>query len=198
MSESAPQINVSVYQKPKKGNYFCGDSYFYKETDTTFTCALADGLGSGQLAMESSQAVMDTIEQNPKLDLEPLIKKCNDALSGKRGVVLGLLQVDLVNRTYSYSSIGNIGIIMVSDQGKKKRIIPLAGYLAGRPRKFRVIRGEIESGMMFLLFSDGVDDRQLSSERVSMRDVDLVTRRYDEMNEINHNDDTTLIAMQIV
>ncbi|MBM7554401.1 PP2C family serine/threonine-protein phosphatase [Thalassobacillus pellis] len=196
MSESNDRLQISVYQKPKKGNYYCGDSYYYKETDKSFVCALADGLGSGELAKISSQAVMDIIEEFPDLDIESLIKKCNEALLSKRGVVLGILKIDFSSNTYSYSSIGNIGIMTVTSEGKKKRNIPLAGYLSGYPRKLRVVHGKLEPGLVFIMFSDGVNERQLSLKLFHDFDVRRIIEQYDIENGGARDDDTTLIAMK--
>ncbi|WP_173917754.1 SpoIIE family protein phosphatase [Halobacillus sp. Marseille-Q1614] len=193
---AAAKVAVSIYQKAKKGNYFCGDSYYYKETDEKFVCAIADGLGSGELAKDSSQAVMDVIEKYPDLEIESIITKCNNALLGKRGVVLGILNIDFKEQTYSYSSIGNIGIIIIDQDGNRSRNIPLAGYLAGYPRKLRVSRGKAERGMMFLMFSDGVQDRKLSAKHISSKNIDVMTQQYKELYGKSIDDDTTLIAMK--
>ncbi|MYL73045.1 SpoIIE family protein phosphatase [Halobacillus litoralis] len=195
MEKENKRVDLSIFQKAKKGNYYCGDSYFYKETDDAFLCALADGLGSGEMARESSKAVMEVIEEHPDLTLEALIKKCNEVLVGKRGVVLGILRIDFDNRTYSYSSIGNIGVITVDPDGKRNRNIPLAGYLSGYPRKLRISRGTVQKGMIFLMFSDGVNDRRLSSNLTHSKNVEQITQQYKELYGQSRDDDITLIAM---
>ncbi|SEB18447.1 negative regulator of sigma-B (phosphoserine phosphatase) [Thalassobacillus cyri] len=196
MSNEVRRVKIAAYQKPKKGNYYCGDSYYYKETDKSFVCAIADGLGSGELAKESSQAVMDVIEDFPDLSIEALIKKCNEALMSKRGVVLGILKIDFPTETYSYSSIGNIGIMTVTSEGRKKRNIPLAGYLTGYPKKMRVVYGKLERGLVFIMFSDGVNERQLSSKLFHDFNVDRIVKQYENENGDVRDDDTTLIAMK--
>ncbi|MGP4070883.1 PP2C family serine/threonine-protein phosphatase [Halobacillus sp. B29] len=198
MEEQYKHVRLSIYQKAKKGNYYCGDSYFYKETEDAFICALADGLGSGEMAHESSKAVMNVIEEHTDLTIEALVRKCNEVLVGKRGVVLGILRIDFTAKTYSYSSIGNIGVIIIEPDGRRHRNIPLAGYLAGFTRKLRVSRGEISPGMIFLLFSDGVNDRRLTSKYISTNNVNDITDQYKELYGQAREDDTTLIAMEYV
>ncbi|MBX0359706.1 SpoIIE family protein phosphatase [Halobacillus sp. Nhm2S1] len=195
MEKENKRVDLSIFQKAKKGNYYCGDSYFYKETEDAFLCALADGLGSGEMARESSKAVMEVIEEHPDLNLEALIKKCNEVLVGKRGVVLGILRIDFIARTYSYSSIGNIGVITVDPDGKRNRNIPLAGYLSGYPRRLRISHGTVQKGMVFLMFSDGVNDRRLSSKFTHSKDVEQITQQYKELYGQSRDDDITLIAM---
>lgn len=189
------KVDVSVYQEPKKGNYACGDSYFYTETDDEFVCALADGLGSGAAAKESSQAVINIIKSNIYATVEQLVRDCNKVLTGKRGVVIGILKLNFKVSTYSFSSIGNIGVMTVT-KDKKKRNIPNAGYLAGYQRPFKVIQEKLESGMNFIMFSDGVVDKELSQPYFTNKDVRSITQMYEHtIDEIRH-DDTTLISMR--
>ncbi|MBN8237112.1 SpoIIE family protein phosphatase [Halobacillus kuroshimensis] len=195
MEKGNERVELSVFQKAKKGNYYCGDSYFYRETDDAFLCALADGLGSGEMARESSKAVMEIIEDHPSLSVEALVKKCNEVLVGKRGVVLGILKIDYRAMSYSYSSIGNIGVITVDPDGTRHRNIPLAGYLSGYSKSLRVTHGNIQKGMIFLMFSDGVNDRRLSSKITHVRNAEEITSLYKNLYGQNRDDDTTLIAM---
>ncbi|MFQ3545174.1 SpoIIE family protein phosphatase [Halobacillus rhizosphaerae] len=196
MLDELNHLSISVYQQAKKGNYYCGDSYFYKETGEAFVCAVADGLGSGEMAHESSKAVMEMVEKYPDLTIESLVHKCNEALVGKRGVVLGILRIDLIAETYSYSSIGNIGVITLDNDGTRGRNIPLAGYLAGYPKKLRVTRGKVHPGMIFMMFSDGVVDRNLSAKHTRTQNVKVITEQYKELYGQARDDDTTLIAIQ--
>lgn len=190
------KVEVSVFQKAKKGNYYCGDSYFYCETEDEFVCALADGLGSGEHAKESSQIVIDIIRDNAHATVEELVKICNEQLVGKRGVVLGILKLDYRTNTSAFSSIGNIGIMSLSKDKIKKRNIPNAGYLAGFPRQFKVMKQELESGMTFIMFSDGVLDKELSQHFFKNNGVENITRIYEYTSEKVRQDDTTLIVLQ--
>lgn len=190
------KVQVSVYQKPKKGNYACGDSYFYTETDDEFVCAIADGLGSGDYAKESSQVVIDIIRNNIYATVEQLVMKCNEVLTGKRGVVIGILKLNFKANMYSFSSIGNIGVMTVSKDNKKKRNIPNAGYLAGYERAFKVIQHKLESEMNFIMFSDGVVDKELSQKFFTNKDIHSITQIYEHTSDPVRHDDTTLITMR--
>ncbi|MFB4168138.1 SpoIIE family protein phosphatase [Virgibacillus sp. JSM 102003] len=190
-------VDVAIFQKAKKGRYYCGDSYFYTETEDVFVCALADGLGSGEFAKESSQIVIDIIKNNIHTTVEQLIKKSNELLTGKRGAVIGILKMDFHSRHYSFSSIGNIGVLTITENGKKKRNIPNTGYLAGYHRPFKVVTDRLEPEMNLIMFSDGVSDNDLSQPFLLNKDVNQVTDAY--ANHVSgkvRNDDTTLIAIR--
>lgn len=190
------KVAVSTYQVPKKGNYYCGDSYFYKETEDEFICALADGLGSGEHAKDSSKAVMEVIENNMNDTIDTLVKKCNDALSHKRGAVLGLLRIHFKEQWYSFTSIGNIGIIIIPPNGKRKRNIPSAGYLSGFPRSYKVSQENLMPGMLFFMFSDGVNDRTLSASTFVSKNLDHIMEDFKHQQQKPIDDDTTFIAMK--
>lgn len=189
-------MQVSVYQKPKKGNYYCGDSYYYKETDDGFICALADGLGSGEQAKESSQVVMDIIEDNADSTVEQLIKLSNKELIGKRGVVLGVLKINFSEKVYTFSSIGNIGIMTISADSVKKRNIPKNGYLGSYHRELKVLRDGFSEDMVFVMFSDGVTSKDLSYNFFLEKDISKITELFTYAMESNRSDDTTLIVMR--
>ncbi|UOQ49105.1 SpoIIE family protein phosphatase [Gracilibacillus caseinilyticus] len=189
-------VEVSVYQKAKKGNYYCGDSYFYHEADDKFICALADGLGSGEFAKESSQIVMDVIKENTSDSVASIMKKSNKKLVGKRGVVLGILQIDLRDKQYAYSSIGNIGLLTVTSDSIKKRNIPQAGYLSGFDRPFKIMSDDVEENMIFIMFSDGVTSKEISNSYFHNQEVEQITDTFSYQYKHNMDDDTTLIAMK--
>lgn len=190
------RIQVAVFQKAKN-NYICnGDSYFYQETDDGFVCALADGLGSGRYAKESSEIVITVIRENKDAPIEQLIKKCSKQLVGKRGAVLGILKVNFQLQSFEYSSIGNIGMITVTKDNKKKRSIPNAGYLTGYQRPFKVTRGKLEKEMNFFMFSDGVTETDLLDIFLLEKDVDTILDMFSESILEPRKDDTTLIAIR--
>ncbi|MUV38510.1 Phosphoserine phosphatase [Lentibacillus sp. JNUCC-1] len=190
------RTDVSVFQKPKNGNYYCGDSYFYEETDTGFICVLADGLGSGEHAKDSSQVVIDVVENNRKATVKELIKLSNKALTGKRGVVLGLLKINFDDKTYSFSSIGNIGVVTITSRSKKKRNIPNSGYLGGYERPFKVETGKLEPDLIFVVFSDGVEDTDLSKPFMLNKNVHALTESFANYKTDPPRDDVTLIAIK--
>ncbi|MFC4402031.1 protein phosphatase 2C domain-containing protein [Gracilibacillus xinjiangensis] len=194
--QNSQLVDVSVFQKAKSGNYYCGDSYFYHEEDGTFICALADGLGSGEYAKESSQIVVDTIKADSNMPIKSLLHKCNQKLIGKRGVVLGILQINLEDEKYFYSSIGNIGLITITSESLKKRNIPQPGYLSGYDRPFKVLAGTVEQDMIFIMFSDGVTSKEIANPNLFHKEVRHITDTFSYLFQQKLDDDTTLIAMK--
>ncbi|GAA0452636.1 SpoIIE family protein phosphatase [Alkalibacillus silvisoli] len=198
MIEKKDRMEVATFQKPKKGNYHSGDSYFYMEMNDGFICALADGLGSGEIAKDSSDTVINVIRNHLDEPLDVLVEQANKSLFGHqlRGCVLGILRVDYKRQLYSYVSIGNISVIVVDCYGNKRRNIPVPGYLSGVKKPVKVQDGKLEAGSVFFMFSDGVNERQLTKEFYSHDTMDLTIQWFRLQQKDYMDDDTTLIAMK--
>ncbi|WP_096270962.1 SpoIIE family protein phosphatase [Paucisalibacillus globulus] len=190
------RVKVAVFQEAKNGNNECGDSYFYRETENEFICALADGLGSGEFAKESSKIVIDIIKENYHSPVEELVKKCNEKLIGKRGTVLAILKIDYRSNNYSISSIGNVGVMTITGGNTRKRSVPNAGYLAGFNRKFKVVQEPLENEMNFVMYTDGVTSKELTERYFYEKDVERITKNFALKSKEKRKDDTTLIAIQ--
>ncbi|GEL78780.1 SpoIIE family protein phosphatase [Tenuibacillus multivorans] len=198
MIDNHDHMEVSTFQKPKDGNDYSGDSYFYFESEDFFICALADGLGSGEVAKASSEVVIDVIKDHVYSPIDDLLSKCNQEFLGndRRGSVLGILKIDYHKQSYSYVSLGNVGIIVMPTEGRKQRNIPVSGYLSGIPFQTKVQRGAITPGTVFFMFSDGVDERQLTKEFYNNQSMPLTIEWFALRQEVTLKDDTTLIAMK--
>ncbi|WP_411954731.1 PP2C family serine/threonine-protein phosphatase [Alkalibacillus sp. S2W] len=198
MIEKRDRMEVATFQKPKKGNYHSGDSFFYHETEDGFFCALSDGLGSGEVAKESADAVIEVIKDHHDEPLEQIIEKANHVLFGQelRGCVLGLLKINYHENTFSYALVGNISVFMVNAEGKKQRNIPVPGYLSGVDAPVHVHTKPLEPGALFFMFSDGVNEQQLTKEFYNQNSMDLTVEWFNLQQDDYMEDDTTLIAMK--
>ena len=197
MNTNRGTVKAAAYQQAKDGKYTCGDSYFYEETPDGYICAIADGLGSGSLAKDSSQVVIDVIQKHLDAEPEEIIKEINKELVGKRGVVIGILKLNFESGHYSFLSVGNIGLMAIANNRKKYRTITNAGYLAGYQHSFKVEQRDLEPNMNFIMFSDGVTERELSEDYMKDRNVEDIVKIYSKLTESEkRKDDTTLVALR--
>lgn len=190
------KVEVAAFQESKKGTRYCGDSYFYFENDNHFTCAIADGLGSGEFARESSQIVINIIKDNLNHSNKQLVQMCNERLVGRRGVVVGILRLNLTTKQFTFSSIGNIGLIIVTKNQVRKRNIPHRGYLAGYERTLGVMKGTFEEQTNFIMYSDGVEESELSKSFLVYEEVEDIINTFEMVYGRARFDDTTFIAMR--
>ncbi|AOM84128.1 PP2C family serine/threonine-protein phosphatase [Salisediminibacterium beveridgei] len=150
------EMDVSVYQSTKKGNWCSGDAVFVIRTGSYILVAVTDGLGSGEDAQKASESVMAIIRNNHDLPLGSLLDRCNTAVWGTRGVVLSILKFDFPSRHVEYINVGNISCTFYYPNGKMYRPVPSRGYLSGRKHLSKPAMVPFEKGMNFIVHSDGL------------------------------------------
>lgn len=150
------KICAVAFQIEKQGNHICGDSFYMSATDDYFIAAIADGLGSGDAAKESSQAICRVVEDYQKEDVTKIFTYCNEIMKNKRGATVSIFKADFRLKQFTYSSVGNIRFVLYSPTGQYTYPVPVSGYLSGKPQKFRVQTFPYESGSKFIMHSDGL------------------------------------------
>lgn len=191
------EIEVFAYQIAKQGKICNGDSYFILATEEYFVCALADGLGSGERANESSTAVMAVVKENHQDDVQALMKKCNTVLKDKRGAAVAVLKVFFRTLEFEYSCVGNIRFMLYAPSGKMTFPLPVSGYLSGKPQVFRSQRYSYEKNSMFIIHSDGLNLRAAKS---FLRDAPSVECLMNQLkrDEGERTDDVTYIIGKLL
>lgn len=192
------KLTVAAYQKAKDGNQMCGDSYFVNETEDHFICAVADGLGSGDLARDSSLAAINVVKEHQEKDVEDLMKRANEEMKGKRGCVLSVFKLDLQTRQMEFSGIGNINLIVYQPDGQIIRPISYSGYLSGKLQNVKVQTIDYPQGSSFVAFSDGV--RISSKNHAMIAKFDTVQESFRHLTNSlpSTNDDVTLLVGKTV
>lgn len=186
-------IEVFVYQEAKEGRRECGDTYFTFINDQYFLCAIADGLGSGPIARQSSEIMPLILEEYHHETIDELLLRCNKLMYQKRGAAVAIVKVDFKCKTIEYSCVGNVKFYIThKDDDKMTYPLPVMGYLSGRPQKFKAQKYAYKPGDLFLLHSDGV---VLKNPKDSMRNsTDAFDLHRSLLETIAHGDDATFIT----
>ncbi|MGM7724396.1 PP2C family serine/threonine-protein phosphatase [uncultured Metabacillus sp.] len=194
--ESNSFVHTLVYQLPKEGKTCCGDSFFIKATEDYFICALADGLGSGERANDSSSAISALVEKKHNEDVDVLIDLCNQELRDKRGATVSILKIDFKENQFTYSSVGNIRFILCSPSGTFIYPLPILGYLSGRPQKYRTQTYSYEKGSKFIIHTDGLVLPGAKALLYNGRSVEDLSQSLEAYTK-TRNDDLTYIVGQL-
>jgi negative regulator of sigma-B (phosphoserine phosphatase) len=196
IKESNHFVHTLAYQLPKEGKVCCGDSYYIKATQDYFICALADGLGSGERANESSSAISALVAKKQDEDVEVLIDLCNQELKNKRGATVSILKIDFKMKQFTYSSVGNIRFILSSPSGSYIYPLPILGYLSGKPQKYRTQTYSYEKGSKFIIHTDGLVLPAIKTLLNNGQSVEELSRHLDAYTN-TRNDDLTYIVGQL-
>ncbi|MDQ0233612.1 PP2C family serine/threonine-protein phosphatase [Metabacillus malikii] len=196
IQESNDFVHTLAFQIPKQGKICCGDSFYINATEDYLICALADGLGSGEYANESSSAICTLVEENHHEDVEVLIDLCNKVLRNKRGATVSILKVDFKSKKFTYSSVGNIRFVFSLPSGSYIYPIPILGYLSGKPQKYRTQTYSYERGSKFIIHTDGLvlpAVKELLNQSHSVEELSQSLSKYTKVG----NDDLTYIVGQL-
>lgn len=153
------KVEAIAAQSSKDGKALCGDDYFFLATDDYFVCVLADGLGSGEFAHESSRAVTNVVRESHGKDVDSLMELCNRVLLQKRGAAVAIFKVYFNELRFHYSCVGNIRFYLYPPNGKLVYPLPVTGYMSGRKQRFHTQVFSYVPNSRFLIHSDGFEMR---------------------------------------
>lgn len=186
-------LEAYAFQRAKEGKAYCGDSFYMTANEDYFLCVLADGLGSGEYAYESSQAVASVVQSNSEEDVQTLMDYSNKVLLSKRGAATAIFKVDFHEKSFAYSCVGNIRFYLYTPSGKMVYPMPVSGYLSGRPQKFRTQKFPYEPQSSFLIHSDGFVNENTKPSIKNHQSVSALAEQL-KANQVNTNDDVTFIV----
>ena len=186
-------IEVHVYQEAKGGNNESGDSYFTYMNEDYFLFAIADGLGNGPYAKQSSEVIPKILAEHHQESIDELLYRCNEQMFHKRGAAVAIVKVGFANKTISYSCVGNVRFYLFRNKTDTMMYpLPVMGYLSGRPQKLKTQTYQYEEGDRFLLHSDGV---VLKSPKALLKENPNLVRLSEKIvDSIKQDDDATFIA----
>ena len=139
-----------VYQEAKSGNRECGDTYFIHAEEDYFICAIADGLGNGPIARQSSQIIPKVLKEYHHESIDELLSRCNEHMVQKRGAAVAIVKVDYKQKTIQYSCVGNVRFYMLHDCGKMIYPLPVMGYLIRETPKVKDATIQLSKGRFVL------------------------------------------------
>lgn len=186
------RVQLIVSQSPKQGKLLCGDDYFYEVTDDYFICVIADGLGSGEFAHESSRAVTNVVREYQSEDVGDIMERCNQALLRKRGAAVAIFKVYFKKKEFQYSCVGNIRFYLYPPNDKMIYPLPVTGYLSGRKQKFHTQQFTYTPATKFFIHSDGFEMKGTKNFLRNASSLEETAKKLESQNSAL-NDDITFI-----
>ncbi len=180
-------ITYGVYTKAKHERSVSGDGHLFESWDRLVLMSLVDGLGSGEEAAKAKDLALQCVKDHRELGLLEILQRCHNTLRSTRGVVIGLLRVDLAISQIRYAGVGNIGVRVVG----KEPFHPISynGIVGYRLPRVHEFVGSYHQGDTMVLCSDGIDSRFHSDEgllrQAGPKEVaEAIARRYGRDDDI--------------
>jgi negative regulator of sigma-B (phosphoserine phosphatase) len=187
------KLEVAVFEQAKQGNACSGDAHTVIHRTDYAVCAVIDGLGSGEGALQSATAALGVIEAHHHKSVEQMVELCNGALSNQRGAVLTVIKVDYKRQEVRYCNFGNVGFIMYLPDGRTIQPIPARGYLSGKKRQLDESSFPYIKGSVFLLYSDGVKKRPMKEKLMQLTSPKVISDTFFS-SDCFASDDVTLLV----
>jgi len=153
-------IDWGVAGSALAGETESGDLHLVKLIPTGALVAVVDGLGHGADAATAARGAVATLGRYAHESLLVLIERCHHALTGTRGVVMSLANLDSRAGTMTWLGVGNVeGILQHASPaaGPSRASLVARGGIVGRELPpLRTATVPISPGDTLLFASDGI------------------------------------------
>ena len=194
------KIDAAFATLPLPGQSESGDLCLVKRVGQGTLIAVVDGLGHGQEAASAAHAAVGALDRYSREPLIELVRRCHDALTGLRGVVLGLAYLDPHAATMVWLGVGNVGgVLLRADVGNRPSRITLvgnAGFIGAEQARPTTRSVPLALGDTVILYSDGIKDGFAESLVLSnspQEIADFVITRH-----VKGNDDALVLVARYV
>jgi hypothetical protein len=157
-AEVASVLQTGAVCVPKHGETECGDAW------TTWTRAgavvflVADGLGHGPTAADTSHQAVLSFQANANQDPVSIVRAMHLALRSSRGAAVAVAALDLDARLLRYAGVGNISGVVLAD-GVARSLVSHNGTVGHVLNKVQEFVYPFPPGALLVLHSDGLRTR---------------------------------------
>jgi phosphoserine phosphatase RsbX len=155
------QLELGVAERALPGEGRSGDRAVLAAYAGGALVAAIDGLGHGGGAADAAEIAATVLYEHAHEDPEALLDRCHRALTRTRGVVMTLAWFDLVDRTLSWTGVGNVeGRLVHAAAGPRAPThgaLTKGGVVGYNMPSVRVTGTDLEQGDVMVLATDGVD-----------------------------------------
>ena len=148
-------FEIGAVSVPLRSETACGDAWDFRETNSTASVLLADGLGHGPFAEEAAREAIVVFRKQSVVSPGQTLDSIHLALGKTRGAAGAIVALDLVQKRFTSSGIGNISMRLVSD-GLAKSLISDNGTLGSNARKAHEAQIPWHKDTLLVMHSDGV------------------------------------------
>ena len=153
--KNTQNIDLGVVNRPKPGEYLCGDNWAMKSLRGQPTFLVVDGLGHGPDAAKAAREAVTCFEDTSSETPSVLLNDLHGALKGTRGAAVAVAQFDAEASKMTFAGVGNISGIVVHGE-TSNHMMSYFGIVGYQVRKIQEMTYLCEAGNSMILSSDGI------------------------------------------
>src|SRR5262249_53895131 len=111
----------------KPGQEVCGDDWGARRRRSLHTIAVADGLGHGPEAFESSRAAIAVFNNSREAGPRELLEVIHAGIRHTRGAAVSIAELDEERRTITFAGLGNVSGRICDRDGQNRHMVSMNG-----------------------------------------------------------------------
>jgi len=162
LGEAWPEtLERGVAGAAMRGENRSGDLAVFAAYEGGALVAVIDGLGHGDPAADAAAIAADVIHEHRSAPPAELLRRCHEALSRTRGVVMTLAWFDLERRELSWFGVGNVEARLVRGSGpygaSHDSALILGGVVGYNLPNVRTSLTDLHTGDAVVFATDGIE-----------------------------------------
>lgn len=158
LSLSAENPPIGVVSIPVRGEVENGDSYLAIPGAARSFYMIVDGLGHGALASQAAREAVKVVAGCSRQGLAEIMTTTHNALKATRGAAMSIAVVDHERSLITYAGVGNTSAL-IGNGSITRNMVSRNGTLGAALPRIQEYTYPFESGMLLLMFSDGMNSR---------------------------------------
>ena len=156
---AAPGLEWGVVCVPKRDEQVCGDAWAVTYGPVRNTVLVVDGLGHGFHAFDAANHALRAFQTHAGERPESILNALHQALSGTRGAVAGVTEIDWDKRELRWAGAGNIAGSLVPVSGKASSLVSHSGTVGHNLTRVQEFIHPWPDQGLLILHSDGLSSR---------------------------------------
>jgi serine phosphatase RsbU (regulator of sigma subunit) len=160
LAPAPPALTYGVAGRAMPGQAESGDGYVVVPCVDGTLVGVLDGLGHGPLAATATrvaQADLLYCADGSGSDLAALVRRCQEQLTGTRGVVMTVAFFSATSPTMTWLAVGNVaGVLLSADSSGSTRVVLRGGVIGGSLPSLHSAAVALTPGDLVILATDGV------------------------------------------
>lgn len=149
-------VEWGVAGRPIDGEAVSGDLHVFQPTASGVLLAAIDGVGHGDEATLAARAAAEILVTHASEPIPALVRRCHEALTETRGVVMTIASIDGANDTMTWLGVGNVDGRLLRPSSNAAHVLLRAGLVGYQLPNLDESIVPLTAGDTLILSTDGI------------------------------------------